>query len=113
MRKEVPAYDPERSELLLFYISVLERNGAYEEALSKLSKYTDSNEIVDKSHAMAIKPRLLRKLGRAEDANEHCKHLISRNPDCYDFYRLYLENQGFSLGEHLECLWVRPLKPCR
>jgi tetratricopeptide (TPR) repeat protein len=102
LRKEIPAHDPERSELLLFYIGVLERNEAYEEALSKLTKYADSNEIVDKTRPLIIKSRLMRKLGRIDEASEHYKHLIARNPDCHDFYQLYLENQGLSLGKYTQ-----------
>ncbi|CCA77834.1 related to n-terminal acetyltransferase 1 [Serendipita indica DSM 11827] len=100
--KEVPAHDNEYSELLLFYLTVLERNQEYGEALKKLSDYTEAKKIVDNMHAAIIRPRLLQKLSRTEEALAEYKVLIARNPDCYEFYRLYLECLGLSLDEPSE-----------
>ncbi|KAG8813414.1 hypothetical protein FRC17_001586 [Serendipita sp. 399] len=99
MVKEVPSFDSEFSELLLFYLAVLERNGEYEKALTRLEEYTAANKVVDQMHAATVQPRLLQKLERSEDANEKYKVLIARNPDCYDFYRAYFEHNGYSLGD--------------
>ncbi|KAG8856490.1 hypothetical protein FRB91_000771 [Serendipita sp. 411] len=99
MVKEVPPFDPEFSELLLFYLTVLERNGNYEKALKQLEEYTEANKVVDRMHAATFQPRLLQKLGRTEEANEKYKTLIARNPDCYDFYRAYFGHNGLSLDD--------------
>jgi hypothetical protein len=46
-----------------------------------------------------VHPRLLKKLGRTEDANAYYKKLIARNPDCYESYRAYFESVGLSLSK--------------
>jgi N-alpha-acetyltransferase 15/16, NatA auxiliary subunit len=46
-----------------------------------------------------VHPRLLKKLGRTEDANAYYKKLIARNPDCYESYQAYFESIGLSFSE--------------
>ncbi|KIM24065.1 hypothetical protein M408DRAFT_331983 [Serendipita vermifera MAFF 305830] len=97
LAKSVPPYDPEFSELLLFYITALERNEQYQTALDKLVQAVESNQIVDRMRTSIIHPRLLKKLGRVEDATAYYKKLIARNPDCYESYQAYFEHLGLSL----------------
>jgi peptide alpha-N-acetyltransferase len=96
--QEIPKQDPDYSELLLFYLAVLERNGAHEEALKQLIQHSESRNIVDQLQVMQIQTRLLRKLGRTDEASIQYKKLIERNPDNYESYRAYFENIGISLG---------------
>jgi len=99
LEQEIPSYDPENSELLLFYIAVLERNEQYQAAFNRLVQCVESNQIVDRMRASIIHPRLLKKLGRKEEATTYYKKLLARNPDCYEFYQAYFENIGLPLGK--------------
>jgi N-alpha-acetyltransferase 15/16, NatA auxiliary subunit len=51
-----------------------------------------------------VHPRLLKKLGRTEDANAYYKKLIARNPDCYESYQAYFESTGLSFSKKKEIL---------
>jgi peptide alpha-N-acetyltransferase len=99
VEQEIPSYDPEYSELLLFYIAALEYNEEYQKALDKLVQSVDSNQILDRMRTSIVHPRLLKKLGRTEDAKAYYKKLIARNPDCCESYQAYFESTGLSFGK--------------
>ncbi|RDB27479.1 N-alpha-acetyltransferase 16, NatA auxiliary subunit [Hypsizygus marmoreus] len=94
--KNIPAYDVEHSETLLYHIHVLEEMGESSDALALLDVNAKSRAIVDRTAIMEIRARLLTKLG-SEEAEHAWRVLIEHNPDCYDYFRGYLSNQGLSL----------------
>ncbi|KAI0634817.1 NMDA receptor-regulated protein 1a [Trametes polyzona] len=95
--KDVPDYDIEMSETLLYHVRVLEELGQYTEALSLLDTNAKSRRIVDRLAIMETRARLLSKLESA-DAQQAWQALIEQNPDCYEYYKGYLSNQGIDLG---------------
>ncbi|KAF8067854.1 NMDA receptor-regulated protein 1-domain-containing protein [Lyophyllum atratum] len=96
MLKNIPDYDIEHSETLLYHIYLLEEMGEFSEALSLLDVNAKSRAIVDRTAIMETRARLLSKLG-SDDAEHAWRVLIEHNSDCYDYYQGYLSNQGISL----------------
>ncbi|KAI0371305.1 NMDA receptor-regulated protein 1a [Pilatotrama ljubarskyi] len=94
--KNVPDYDIEMSEILLYHLRVLEELGEYSEALALLDANAKSRTIVDRTAIMEFRARLLSKLG-SEEAQQAWQGLIEQNPDCYDYYKGFLANSGVDL----------------
>ncbi|KAJ3878416.1 NMDA receptor-regulated protein 1-domain-containing protein [Lentinula edodes] len=97
--KNVPHYDVEHSETLLYHVRVLEELEQYTEALALLDVSAKDRAIVDKTAIMEIRARLLSKL-RSAEAEHAWKVLIEHNPECYDYYKGYMSNQGLNLDEN-------------
>ncbi|KAG6812172.1 hypothetical protein H0H92_004040 [Tricholoma furcatifolium] len=97
--KNVADYDIEHSETLLYHVRILEEMEDYTEALAMLDVNSKSRAIVDRTAIMEYRARLLSKL-RSEEAEQAWHALIEHSPDCYDYYRGYLSNQGLSLESH-------------
>ncbi|OBZ77517.1 N-alpha-acetyltransferase 16, NatA auxiliary subunit [Grifola frondosa] len=95
--KNVPDYDVEHSEVLLYHVRVLEELGETNEALALLDVNAKSRAIIDRVAIMEFRARLLSKLGM-EDAEHTWQALIEQNPDCHDYYRGFLSNRGIDLG---------------
>ncbi|KAG6876686.1 hypothetical protein C0993_001234 [Termitomyces sp. T159_Od127] len=95
--KNVADYDIEHSETLLYHVQILEEMEDYSEALSLLDVNSKSRAIIDRTAIMEYRARLLSKL-ESNEAEHAWRALIEHNPDCYDYYRGYLSNQGLSLG---------------
>ncbi|GLB39170.1 putative N-terminal acetyltransferase A, auxiliary subunit [Lyophyllum shimeji] len=93
--KNISDYDIEHSETLLYHIHLLEEMGEFTEALSLLDVNAKSRAIVDRTAIMETRARLLSKLG-SDEAEHAWRALIEHNPECYDYYRGYLSNQGIS-----------------
>jgi tetratricopeptide (TPR) repeat protein len=94
--KNVPDYDVEHSETLLYHIRILEELGENSEALLLLDINAKSRAIVDRTAIMEIRARLLSKL-KSDEAHHAWRALIEQNPDSYDYYRGFLSNQNIDL----------------
>ncbi|KAF8899782.1 NMDA receptor-regulated protein 1a [Gymnopilus junonius] len=93
--KNVPDYDYEHSETLLYYISVLEELGELSEALSILDTSAKSRAIVDRTAILEIRARIL-STQNAPEADEAWRALIEHNPDNHASYLGYLSHLGIS-----------------
>ncbi|KAF8886487.1 NMDA receptor-regulated protein 1-domain-containing protein [Infundibulicybe gibba] len=96
--KNVTDYDVDHSETLLYHIRVLEELGEFSEALAMLDTNAKSRSIVDRTAIMEYRARLLSKIG-SDEAEHAWRILVEHNPDCYDYYRGYLSNQGVEMGQ--------------
>ncbi|KAG2003328.1 NMDA receptor-regulated protein 1a [Coprinopsis cinerea AmutBmut pab1-1] len=94
--KNVPDKDVEHSETLLYYVRLLEESGDLEEALRVLDTNSKARAIVDKTAVFEARARLLTEL-KSDEAKDAWTHLLERNPECYDYYRGYLNYLGLSL----------------
>ncbi|KAK7046670.1 NMDA receptor-regulated protein 1-domain-containing protein, partial [Favolaschia claudopus] len=94
--KNVPDYDVEHSETLLYHIRVLEELGEFTEALALLDVNAKSRAIVDKTSIMEIRARLLSKLG-SDEAEHAWRVLVEHNPECYQYYEGYMSNLGLTM----------------
>ncbi|KAI0727501.1 NMDA receptor-regulated protein 1-domain-containing protein [Fomitopsis betulina] len=94
--KNVPDYDVEHSEVLLYHVRLLEETGEAKEALAFLDVNAKSRAIVDRIAIMEHRARLMSEL-RLPDAHETWRHLIEQNPDSYAYYKGYLSNNGIDL----------------
>ncbi|OSD08807.1 NMDA receptor-regulated protein 1a [Trametes coccinea BRFM310] len=94
--KNVPDYDVEMSEILLYHLRILEDLGEYAEGLALLDSSAKERTIIDRVSIMEFRARLLSKLGSAE-AQQAWQGLIEQNPDCYDYYKGFLSNRGIDL----------------
>ncbi|KAI0659393.1 NMDA receptor-regulated protein 1a [Cubamyces menziesii] len=94
--KNVPDYDVEMSEVLLYHVRILEDLGEDTEALALLDSSAKSRMIVDRVAIMEHRARILSKLGKPE-AQEAWQGLLEQNPDCYDYYKGFLSNRGVDL----------------
>ncbi|KAH7926272.1 N-terminal acetyltransferase A, auxiliary subunit [Leucogyrophana mollusca] len=99
--KNVPDYDVEYSELLLYHIRILEELGEATEALALLDVNAKSRAIVDRTAIMEYRARLLSSL-KSADAMNAWRALIEHNPDCYSYYRGFLSNQEIDLDSITE-----------
>ncbi|KAG9017506.1 hypothetical protein FRB90_001015 [Tulasnella sp. 427] len=95
--KGVPDYDFEFSELLTYYVTLVEDVGENSEALQLLEGYAKDRSIVDKMAIMTIKARLLQKLGRSDEAIEAYDCLLAQNPESFEYYRGYFLAKGIDL----------------
>ncbi|KAJ7446637.1 NMDA receptor-regulated protein 1a [Mycena latifolia] len=94
--KNVPDYDVEHSETMLYHVRLLEDLGEFTEALAMLDVNAKSRAIVDRTSIMEIRARLLSKL-QSDEAEHAWRVLVEHNPDCYEYYRGYLSNLGLTL----------------
>ncbi|KAA1473007.1 N-terminal acetyltransferase A, auxiliary subunit [Dentipellis sp. KUC8613] len=95
--KNVPDYDFEQSETLLYHVRLLEELGETSEALALLDVNAKSRVIVDRVSIMEIRARLISKLGMADEAEQAWRTLIQHNPDGLDYYRGLLRCKGIDL----------------
>ncbi|KAF9652586.1 N-terminal acetyltransferase A, auxiliary subunit [Thelephora ganbajun] len=95
--KDVPDYDVEHSEMLLYHVALLEEVGQFSEALSLLDTNAKARLIIDRTAVMERRARLLTKLGNVEEAEHAWKALIQQNSDCRDYYKGYLSIKGVDL----------------
>jgi N-alpha-acetyltransferase 15/16, NatA auxiliary subunit len=112
--QNVPDYDVDHSECMLYYVRLVEDLGEISEALGLLDSYAKTRVIVDRTAIMEFRgktlmirilcivpslypARLLSKLG-SKEAEHSWRALIEQNPDCYDYYRGFFSNRGFNLG---------------
>ncbi|KAH9932197.1 NMDA receptor-regulated protein 1-domain-containing protein [Fomitopsis serialis] len=96
--KNVPDYDVEHSEVLLYHVRLLEEIGDTSAALAFLDANSKSRAIVDRITIMEYRARLMSKL-KMPEANNTWRDLIEQNPDFYAYYRGYLLNNGVDLDD--------------
>jgi tetratricopeptide (TPR) repeat protein len=117
--QDVPDYDNELSEVLLYHVGLLIELEEYVEALSLLDVNAKARVIVDRTAIMEnrgtarvkalVTPipraslilhtaRCLGKLGRLEDATETWRSLLEQNSDDQSYYHEYLLTKGIDLG---------------
>jgi N-alpha-acetyltransferase 15/16, NatA auxiliary subunit len=101
---------------LLYHVRILEEMGEASEALAILDAGAKSRSIVDRTAIMTFRgtcslalllkniyievlviARLLSQL-QSEEAEHTWRALIEQNPECYDYYRGFMSNQGINLG---------------
>ncbi|TCD68847.1 hypothetical protein EIP91_009561 [Steccherinum ochraceum] len=95
--KNIPDYDVEHSEVLLYHIRLLEDLGLYQEAVSLLDVNAKSRAIIDRTAIMEYRARLLTKLGEHDEAEQTWHALIEQNPDSYEYFRGYFSNRSIDL----------------
>lgn len=91
--KNIPDYDIEHSETLIYYIHLLEDLGELSEALSVLDTSSKSRAIVDRTAILETRARILSKQ-KSPEAEEAWRALIDHNSDSYEYYRGYLKHLG-------------------
>ncbi|KAI0689172.1 NMDA receptor-regulated protein 1-domain-containing protein [Cytidiella melzeri] len=96
--KNIPDYDVEHSEVLLYHIHILEALGEYTEALNLLDVNAKSRAIIDRVSIMEYRARLLSKLGQHDAAEHTWQALIEQNPDSYEYFKGYFSNRGIDLS---------------
>ncbi|TFY68467.1 hypothetical protein EVG20_g3546 [Dentipellis fragilis] len=96
-KKNVPDYDFEQSETLLYHVRLLEELGETSDALALLDVNAKSRVIVDRVSIMEIRARLISKLGMTDEAEQAWRTLIQHNPDGLDYYRGLLRCKGIDL----------------
>lgn len=115
--QNVPDYDVEHSEVLLYHIRVLEELGEYQDGLNLLDVNAKSRAIIDRTAIMEFRgecavyytnsashipyrrpARLLTKLGEHDDAEHTWQALIEQNPDCHKYYTGYFSNRDIDIG---------------
>ncbi|KZV98700.1 N-terminal acetyltransferase A, auxiliary subunit [Exidia glandulosa HHB12029] len=95
--KNVPDYDFEYSEVLLYHVRVLEESGKHEAALTKLDAHSKSREIVDRVAIGETRARLLAKLGRTEEALDAYNALVDRNPGRVEYIKDLAKLKGVDI----------------
>jgi tetratricopeptide (TPR) repeat protein len=96
--KNVPNFDPEHSETILYHIRVLEELGETTHALSKLDTNSKARAIVDRTAIMETRARLLT-TSSSSNAQQAWQDLIERNPNCVDYYHGLLRCQGLDFND--------------
>ncbi|KAH9928580.1 NMDA receptor-regulated protein 1a [Amylocystis lapponica] len=96
MLKNIPDYDVEHSEVLLYHVRVLEDLGEPSEALALLDTNAKSRAIIDRIAIMEYRARLSSSIGLT-DAEYTWQALIEQNPDSYDYYRGFFLSRGIDL----------------
>ncbi|KAH8998080.1 NMDA receptor-regulated protein 1-domain-containing protein [Lactarius akahatsu] len=96
--KNVPDYDPEQSDLLLYHVRVLEERGDLPEALTLLDTNAKSRAIVDRVAVMETRARILSKQEPGTDAEQAWRALIERNPDNTSYYYGFFSSKNTDLG---------------
>ncbi len=113
--QNIPDYDVEHSEVLLYHIRLLEDLGEIQEALNLLDVSAKDRTIIDRTAIMEyrgwypwvpswrigllmhVPARILSKL-KHDDAEHAWQALIQQNPDCYLYYRGLFSHRGIDLG---------------
>ncbi|KAK2461025.1 hypothetical protein APHAL10511_006966 [Amanita phalloides] len=96
--RNLPDYDVEQSETMLYHVRVLEDLGQVKEALSLLDAKAKDRVIVDRTAIMENRARLLQKLG-SEHAKNAWRALIEQNSESYAYYQGYLSSQGCNFDQ--------------
>lgn len=99
--KNVPDYDVEHSEVLLYHVHLQEKMGNYNEALTMLDICARSRAIIDRIAIMEFRARLMSKL-YMPDAEHSWQALIEQNPECHQYYKGFLQNRGIDLDAMTE-----------
>lgn len=94
--KDIPDFDVEYSETLLYHIRILELAERYSEALVMLDRHTKDRTILDRTASMENRARLLTTL-HAPEAESAWRALIDHNPDNNAYYIGYLAQKNLSL----------------
>ncbi|KAF8271885.1 NMDA receptor-regulated protein 1-domain-containing protein [Lactarius quietus] len=97
--KNVPDYDPEQSDLLLYYVRILEEKGELSEALTLLDMNAKSRAIVDRVAVLETRARILSKKEPGADAEQAWRALIERNPDNTSYYYGFFGSKSTDLGD--------------
>ncbi|THH15248.1 hypothetical protein EW146_g5195 [Bondarzewia mesenterica] len=97
--KNVPDYDFEHSEILLYHVRVLEQLGKWSDALSLLDVSAKSRAIIDRVAIMETRARLLSKLDSEEDAEQAWRNVIQHNPENHGYYRGLLSSKHIELDD--------------
>ncbi|KII91268.1 hypothetical protein PLICRDRAFT_38004 [Plicaturopsis crispa FD-325 SS-3] len=95
--KDIPDYDVDHSETLIYHVRILEELGEFSEALDMLDISAKSRAIVDRVAIMEFRARLLSKLKRTDEAEHAWRALIEQNPDNYAYFRGYLSSKDVDL----------------
>ncbi|KAJ3482804.1 hypothetical protein NLI96_g6742 [Meripilus lineatus] len=95
--KNVPDYDVEHSEVLLYHVRLLHDLGENQEALNLLDICAKDRTIIDRTAIMEFRARILSKL-KHNDAEHAWQALIQQNPDCYLYYKGFFSHRGIDLG---------------
>ncbi|CAE6534150.1 unnamed protein product [Rhizoctonia solani] len=104
MLKNVPDYDYEHSELLLYHLRIMEILGKHEEVLAALDVYSKQREILDRTAIVEFRARNLSKANRKAEAAHEWTTLIEQNHESYAYYRGLLSTQDIDLGESMSKL---------
>ncbi|CAE7222157.1 unnamed protein product [Rhizoctonia solani] len=99
MLKNVPDYDCEHSELLLYHLRIMESLGKHEEVLAALDVYSKQREILDRTAIVEFRARNLSKANRKAEAAHEWTTLIEQNYESYAYYRGLLATQDIDLGK--------------
>ncbi|TFL04261.1 NMDA receptor-regulated protein 1a [Pterulicium gracile] len=94
--KNIPMFDLEYSETMLYHVRLLEELGEFSQALSTLDVNSKSRAILDRTTVMETRARLL-SASSAPNAKDAWRAVIDHNPNCVDYYRGYLRSQGIDL----------------
>ncbi|CAE6415873.1 unnamed protein product [Rhizoctonia solani] len=97
MLKNVPDYDCEHSELLLYHLRIMESLGKHEEVLAALDVYSKQREILDRTAIVEFRARNLSKANRKAEAAHEWTTLIEQNYESYAYYRGLLATQDIDL----------------
>ncbi|KAG9004716.1 hypothetical protein FRB93_010207 [Tulasnella sp. JGI-2019a] len=95
--KDVPNYDLDYSELMLYYIRLLEELKEYSEAMQLLDVHAKGRSIVDKTAITLLRARILSSQGRLEEAVDTWRVLIEQSPETYDYYEGYMRSHSVEL----------------
>jgi tetratricopeptide (TPR) repeat protein len=82
----------------MYRVQILQELERYDDALSLLESGVKEGRILDLTHALEYKARLLSKLDRQDEAEIHWRQLIDINPDNIDYFKGFMENRGISMG---------------
>ncbi|KAH9990949.1 NMDA receptor-regulated protein 1-domain-containing protein [Russula compacta] len=96
--KNVPDYDTEQSDLLLYHVKILEDMGELAEALTLLDVNAKSRAIVDRVAIMETRARLLSRQGPGAEAEQAWRALISCNLDNTGYYYGLFRSKNIDLG---------------
>ncbi|KAG8687956.1 hypothetical protein FRC09_013189 [Ceratobasidium sp. 395] len=97
MLKNVPDYDIEHSELLLYHLKIKEGLGEFEEVLAALDVYAKQRQILDRTAIVEFRARNLSKANRKAEAAHEWTTLIEQNYESYAYYRGLLATQDIDL----------------
>ncbi|KAF8605746.1 N-terminal acetyltransferase A, auxiliary subunit [Ceratobasidium sp. AG-I] len=97
MLKNVPDYDFEHSELLLYNLRIKESLGKHEDVLTALDVYSKQRQILDRTAIVEFRARNLSKAGRKPEAAHEWTTLIEQNYESYAYYRGLLATQDVDL----------------
>ncbi|KAG8741139.1 hypothetical protein FRC12_015759, partial [Ceratobasidium sp. 428] len=97
LKVNVPDYDIEHSELLLYHLKIKEGLGEFEEVLAALDVYAKQRQILDRTAIVEFRARNLSKANRKAEAAHEWTTLIEQNYESYAYYRGLLATQDIDL----------------